>query len=419
MKSFILLTQTQINMKQTKLILILAFLFGNMTFCKSKPDNISSSIEISAQSEEAKPEILPGADRPEVYLPKLKGKKVALAVNQTSILPSKNNMHLVDFLLEQGIEVKKVFVPEHGFRGKADAGEKVDNSIDAETGIPLVSLYGSSKKPSKEALADVDIVIFDIQDVGIRFYTFISTLHYLMEACAEQDKKLMIFDRPNPNGDYIDGPVLEKGYESFVGMHPIPIVHGLTVGELAQMINGEGWLKDEVKAPIEIIPVANWTHDDHYSLPVKPSPNLPNDIAIRLYPSLCFFEGTDVSLGRGTLFPFQVYGYPDPKFGNFTFTPVSIDGMSKYPPQQDKLCYGKDLRNEPLSHQFTLSYLLDAYRLADQGDSFFNSFFDKLAGSDRLRKSIIAGESEENIRSSWQKGLDVYKTKRKLYLIYK
>tara|TARA_R110000868_G_scaffold408319_1_gene691186 strand:+ start:18773 stop:20032 length:1260 start_codon:yes stop_codon:yes gene_type:complete len=419
MKSFILLTQTQINMKQTKLILILAFLFGNMTFCKSKPDNISSSIEISAQSEEAKPEILPGADRPEVYLPKLKGKKVALAVNQTSILPSKNNMHLVDFLLEQGIEVKKVFVPEHGFRGKADAGEKVDNSIDAETGIPLVSLYGSSKKPSKEALADVDIVIFDIQDVGIRFYTFISTLHYLMEACAEQDKKLMIFDRPNPNGDYIDGPVLEKGYESFVGMHPIPIVHGLTVGELAQMINGEGWLKDEVKAPIEIIPVANWTHDDHYSLPVKPSPNLPNDIAIRLYPSLCFFEGTDVSLGRGTLFPFQVYGYPDPKFGDFTFTPVSIDGMSKYPPQQDKLCYGKDLRNEPLSHQFTLSYLLDAYRLADQGDSFFNSFFDKLAGSDRLRKSIIAGESEENIRSSWQKGLDVYKTKRKLYLIYK
>ncbi|WP_339677980.1 DUF1343 domain-containing protein [Cyclobacterium marinum] len=406
-------------MKQTKLILILAFLFGNMTFCKSKPDNISSSIEISAQSEEAKPEILPGADRPEVYLPKLKGKKVALAVNQTSILPSKNNMHLVDFLLEQGIEVKKVFVPEHGFRGKADAGEKVDNSIDAETGIPLVSLYGSSKKPSKEALADVDIVIFDIQDVGIRFYTFISTLHYLMEACAEQDKKLMIFDRPNPNGDYIDGPVLEKGYESFVGMHPIPIVHGLTVGELAQMINGEGWLKDEVKAPIEIIPVANWTHDDHYSLPVKPSPNLPNDIAIRLYPSLCFFEGTDVSLGRGTLFPFQVYGYPDPKFGDFTFTPVSIDGMSKYPPQQDKLCYGKDLRNEPLSHQFTLSYLLDAYRLADQGDSFFNSFFDKLAGSDRLRKSIIAGESEENIRSSWQKGLDVYKTKRKLYLIYK
>tara|TARA_R110000744_G_scaffold203096_1_gene321971 strand:- start:50 stop:1309 length:1260 start_codon:yes stop_codon:yes gene_type:complete len=419
MKSFILLTETQINMKQTKLILILAFLFGNMTFCKSKPDNDSSSIKILAPSEEEKAEILPGADRPEVYLPKLRGKKVALAVNQTSILPSKGNMHLVDFLLGQGIEIKKVFVPEHGFRGKADAGEKVDNSIDSETGIPLVSLYGSSKKPSEEALADVDIVIFDIQDVGIRFYTFISTLHYLMEACAEQDKKLMIFDRPNPNGDYVDGPVLEKGYESFVGMHPIPIVHGLTVGELAQMINGEGWLKGAVKAPIEVIPVANWEHKDHYSLPVKPSPNLPNDLAIRLYPSLCFFEGTDISLGRGTMFPFQVYGYPDPKFGDFTFTPVSIDGMSKYPPQQDKLCYGKDLRDEPLSHQFTLSYLLDAYRIADKGASFFNAFFDKLAGSDRLRKSIIAGESEESIRSSWQKELDAYKTKRKLYLIYK
>ncbi|GAB2999394.1 DUF1343 domain-containing protein [Cyclobacterium sediminis] len=390
-----------------------------MTFCKSKPDNDSSSIKILAPSEEEKAEILPGADRPEVYLPKLRGKKVALAVNQTSILPSKGNMHLVDFLLGQGIEIKKVFVPEHGFRGKADAGEKVDNSIDSETGIPLVSLYGSSKKPSEEALADVDIVIFDIQDVGIRFYTFISTLHYLMEACAEQDKKLMIFDRPNPNGDYVDGPVLEKGYESFVGMHLIPIVHGLTVGELAQMINGEGWLKGAVKAPIEVIPVANWEHKDHYSLPVKPSPNLPNDLAIRLYPSLCFFEGTDISLGRGTMFPFQVYGYPDPKFGDFTFTPVSIDGMSKYPPQQDKLCYGKDLRDEPLSHQFTLSYLLDAYRIADKGASFFNAFFDKLAGSDRLRKSIIAGESEESIRSSWQKELDAYKTKRKLYLIYK
>jgi uncharacterized protein YbbC (DUF1343 family) len=419
MKSFILLFETQINMKQTKLILILAFLFGNMTFCKSKPDNNSSSIEIQASSAEAQAEILPGADRPEIYLPMLRGKKVALAVNQTSILPSKENMHLVDFLLEQGIEVKKVFVPEHGFRGKADAGEKVDNSIDSATGLPLVSLYGSSKKPSEEALADVDIVIFDIQDVGIRFYTFISTLHYLMEACAEQDKKLMIFDRPNPNGDYIDGPVLEKGYESFVGMHPIPIVHGLTVGELAQMINGEGWLEGAVKAPIEVIPVANWNHEDHYSLPVKPSPNLPNDLAIRLYPSLCFFEGTDISLGRGTMFPFQVYGYPDPKFGDFTFTPVSIEGMSKYPPQQDKLCYGKDLRDEPLSHQFTLSYLLDAYRIADKGASFFNAFFDKLAGSDQLRKSIIAGKSEESIRSSWQRKLDAYKTKRKLYLIYK
>ncbi|GEO22512.1 hypothetical protein CQA01_30460 [Cyclobacterium qasimii] len=417
MKSFILLTETQINMKQTKLILILAFLFGNMTFCKSKPDNDSRSIDEPSPIEAPKV-VLPGADRPGVYLPKLIGKRVALAVNQTSILTSKDNLHLVDFLLEQGIEVKKVFVPEHGFRGDADAGEKVDNTVDPKTGLPLVSLYGKSKKPSIEALADVDIVIFDIQDVGIRFYTFISTLHYLMEACAEQNKTLMIFDRPNPNGDYIDGPILQKGYESFVGMHPIPIVHGLTVAELAQMINGEGWLKNGVKAPIEVVPVANWKHEIPYSLPVKPSPNLPNDVSIRLYPSLCFFEGTDVSLGRGTLFPFQVYGYPDAKFGDFTFTPVSIDGMSKYPPQQDKLCYGKDLREEPLSHQFTLSYLLETYKIANKGPAFFNAFFDKLAGSDELRKLIIAGESEENIRSTWKQGLDSYKVKRKQYLIY-
>ena len=405
-------------MKHFKLILILGFLFGNMTFCKSKSDKSSDNVVIDSPSEISE-NILPGADRPEAYLPKLKGKSVALAVNQTSILTSKDNMHLVDFLLDQGIEVKKVFVPEHGFRGDADAGEKVDNTVDPKTGLPLVSLYGSSKKPSIEALADVDIVIFDIQDVGIRFYTFISTLHYLMEACAEQNKQLIVFDRPNPNGDYVDGPVLQDGFESFVGMHPIPIVHGLTVGELAQMINGERWLKDGVKAPLEVVTIDHWAHKDPYSLPVKPSPNLPNDVSIRLYPSLCFFEGTDISLGRGTLFPFQVYGYPDQKFGDFTFTPVSIEGMSKSPPQQNQLCYGKDLRDEPLSHQFTLSYLMETYSLANNGGAFFNAFFDKLAGSDRLRKSIIAGESEATIRASWQEELETYKAKRKQYLIYK
>lgn len=404
-------------MKHFKLILILSFLFGNMTFCKSKSDKTNNT-GINDAPEKVSQNIRPGADRPEIYLPKLKGKNIALAVNQTSMVNSKDQIHLVDYLLNQGIEVKKVFVPEHGFIGDADAGEKVDNTVDPKTGLPLVSLYGSSKKPSIEALADVDIVIFDIQDVGVRFYTFISTLHYLMEACAEQNKQLMVFDRPNPNGDYINGPVLQEGFESFVGMHPIPIVHGMTVGELAQMINGEGWLKNGIKAPLEVVPIENWTHKDHYALPVKPSPNLPNDVAIRLYPSLCFFEGTDISLGRGTLFPFQVYGYPDPKFGDFTFTPVSIEGMSKNPPQQNKLCYGKDLRDEPLSHQFTLSYLLEAYRLANNGAAFFNAFFDKLAGSDRLRKSIIAGESEAAIRASWQQELDTYKAKRKQYLIY-
>lgn len=402
-------------MKHLKLILLTAFLFTNFTFCGKGYNN---SIEIDTREATTPTAILPGADRPDIYLPLLEGKRVALAVNQTSVLTHRDNLHLVDFLLQSGIDVKKVFVPEHGFRGDADAGEHVANQIDAKTGLPLVSLYGASKKPSKEAFSDVDIIIFDIQDVGIRFYTFISTLHYLMEACAEQNKPLMILDRPNPNGDYVDGPILKEGYTSFVGMHPIPVVHGLTVGELAQMINGEGWLENRVKAPIEIIPIDNWTHDTAYSLPIKPSPNLPNDVSIRLYPSLCYFEGTDVSLGRGTHFPFQVYGYPDPKFGDFTFTPVSIEGMSKNPPQQDKKCYGKDLRNEPLDHRFTLSYLLEAYQLSGKKEKFFNNFFDKLAGSDQLRKDMLAGKTEAEIRAGWQPDLNAYKTLRENYLLY-
>lgn len=402
-------------MKHLKLILLTAFLFTNFTFCGKGYNN---SIEIDTREATTPTAILPGADRPDIYLPLLEGKRVALAVNQTSVLTHRNNLHLVDFLLQSGIDVKKVFVPEHGFRGDADAGEHVANQIDAKTGLPLVSLYGASKKPSKEAFSDVDIIIFDIQDVGIRFYTFISTLHYLMEACAEQNKPLMILDRPNPNGDYVDGPILKEGYTSFVGMHPIPVVHGLTVGELAQMINGEDWLENRVKAPIEIIPIDNWTHDTAYSLPIKPSPNLPNDVSIRLYPSLCYFEGTDVSLGRGTHFPFQVYGYPDPKFGDFTFTPVSIEGMSKNPPQQDKKCYGKDLRNEPLGHRFTLSYLLEAYQLSGKKEKFFNNFFDKLAGSDQLRKDMLAGKTEAEIRAGWQPDLNAFKTLRENYLLY-
>jgi uncharacterized protein YbbC (DUF1343 family) len=402
-------------MKHLKLILLTAFLFSNFTFCSTGKNN---STQIDEQQAPVARAVLPGADRPDIYLPMLEGKRVALAVNQTSVLTQRDNLHLVDFLLQSGIDVKKVFVPEHGFRGDADAGELVKNQIDGKTGLPLVSLYGASKKPSKEAFSDVDVIIFDIQDVGVRFYTFISTLHYLMEACAEQNKPLMILDRPNPNGDYVDGPLLKPGYTSFVGMHPIPVVHGLTVGELAKMINGEGWLENKVKAPIEIIPIDNWTHDTPYSLPIKPSPNLPNDVSIRLYPSLCYFEGTDVSLGRGTHFPFQVYGYPDPKFGDFTFTPVSIEGMSKNPPQQDKKCYGKDLRNEPLSHRFTLSYLLEAYQLSGKKEKFFNNFFDKLAGSDQLRKDMLAGKNEAEIRATWQADLEAYKTLRESYLLY-
>ncbi|GAB2500247.1 exo-beta-N-acetylmuramidase NamZ family protein [Algoriphagus taiwanensis] len=391
-------------MKQAKnslLIGFLAILLGTLFYS-------------TAQSQE----VLTGAERADLYLPMLKGKKVGLVGNQTSILPQSANKHVVDFLLENGIEVKKVFVPEHGFRGTADAGEKVDNSTDQKTGLPIISLYGNNKKPSAEQIKDLDVVIFDLQDVGTRFFTYISTMHYVMEACAEQGKKVVIFDRPNPNGSYVDGPMLKKGFESFVGMHPIPVVHGLTVGELAQMINGEKWLKGGLTTDLEVIPVANWNRNQAYSLPVKPSPNLPSDLAIKLYPSTCFFEGTVMSLGRGTYDPFQMYGYPDPKFGTFTFTPVSIDGMSKTPPHQDKKCYGVDLRGESLDHHFTLSYILDAYQKSGMKEKFFNNFFNTLAGTDELKKQILAGKSEAEIRESWKAGLEEYKQKREKYLIY-
>jgi uncharacterized protein YbbC (DUF1343 family) len=362
--------------------------------------------------------VLTGAEQPDLYLPLLKGKKVGFVGNQTSIMPQSSNKHVVDFLLEKGIQVKKVFVPEHGFRGTADAGEKIGNSTDQKTGLPIVSLYGNNKKPSAAQISDLDVVIFDLQDVGTRFFTYISTMHYVMEACAEQGKKVIILDRPNPNAGYIDGPMLKPGFESFVGMHKIPIVHGLTVGELAQMINGEKWLKGGVKVDLEVIPVANWTHDLPYNLPVKPSPNLPSDLSIKLYPSTCLFEGTVISLGRGTHFPFQVYGYPDPKFGDFQFTPVSIDGMSKTPPLQDKLCYGVDLRGESMDHHFTLKYLLDAYSKSGMKEKFFNNYFNTLVGTDELKKQILAGKNEAEIRESWKAGIEAYKAKREKYLIY-
>lgn len=399
-------------MKHIKITFLLTFLLQFMAFCKS-PEKVPIQ-EVEKQGSI----ILPAADRPEAYLPLLEGKRVGLVVNQTSILSSKDNIHLADFLMMEGINVVKVFVPEHGFRGDADAGETVNSEIDKITGLPIVSLYGNNKKPSAESLKDLDIIIYDLQDVGVRFFTYISTLHYLMESCAENKMPLLIFDRPNPNGNYIDGPVLKKDFESFVGMHPIPVVHGLTVGELAKMINGEGWLKGGIKSDITVIPVANWDHEIPYSLPIKPSPNLPNDVAIRLYPSLCYFEGTDVSVGRGTYYPFQVYGFPDKKYGEFSFTPVSIVGMSKTPPQQNKECFGKDLRNESLDHQFTLQYLLEAYEVSGKKEKFFNNFFDKLAGNDQLRKDILAGKSESDIRLSWQKDLEAYKNMRAKYLLY-
>jgi uncharacterized protein YbbC (DUF1343 family) len=399
-------------MKQMKILFLLSFLLHSMAFCKNPEANTELQDSLSPT------EILPAADRPEAYLPLLEGKRVGLVVNQTSILTTKQNIHLVDFLMMEGIDVKRVFVPEHGFRGDADAGEAVGNEIDKRTGLPLVSLYGNNKKPSTASLKDLDIIVYDLQDVGLRFYTYISTMHYVMESAAENNIPMLILDRPNPNGDYIDGPVLKKGFESFVGMHPIPVVHGLTVAELAQMINGEGWLKNKVKTALEVVKIENWSRDMAYSLPVKPSPNLPNDLSIRLYPSLCFFEGTDISVGRGTYFPFQVYGYPDQKYGEFTFKPVSIAGMSKNPPHQDKTCYGRDLRNEPLTHQFTLGYLLEAYQISGKKDKFFNSFFDKLAGTDQLRKDILAGKSEANIRASWQADLEKFREESQVYLIY-
>jgi len=399
-------------MKHLNLIFILTFLLNSLAFCKAPEQNLSAVAPGPA------PMAQPGADRANAYLHLIKDKNVGLVVNQTSVLTQKNNLHLVDFLLQSDQKVKKVYVPEHGFRGDADAGEVVNNEIDKKTGLPVISLYGNNKKPSPEALSGIDVMIYDLQDVGVRFYTYISTLHYVMEACAEQNIPLIILDRPNPNGDYVDGPVLEKGFTSFVGMHPIPVVHGLTVGELAGMINGEGWLKNKAKANITVIKTENWKHKNPYSLPVKPSPNLPNDVSIRLYPSLCFFEGTDVSVGRGTLFPFQVYGYPDQQFGNFSFTPKSIEGMSKNPPHQNKTCYGKDLREASLDHQFSLVYLFDAYKKSGKKDKFFNNFFDKLAGTDKLRKDMLAGKSEDEIRQSWQQDLTAYKTMREKYLLY-
>lgn len=361
-----------------------------------------------------------GAERLDVILHNIENKRVALVVNQTSILEN-SQKHLLDVLLSRGADIRKVFAPEHGFRGTADAGETVKDSKDVRTGLPIVSLYGKNKKPTAEQLSDVDVVIFDIQDIGARFYTYISTMHYVMEACAENDKALLVLDRPNPN-DFVDGPLLKPGFESFVGMHPIPILHGLTVGELAWMINEEGWLKSEPDScRLKIIKMQNWRHGDPYWLPVKPSPNLPNDQAIRLYPSLCFFEATNVSVGRGTYFPFQVLGVPDPKYGDFTFTPVSLPGFDTNPLHKNKLCYGVDLRELPFPGGLTLQFFFEFYKKAGRDQALFftrPNWFDLLAGSKELRTQIVRGMTEEEIKASWQEDLEAYKKLRKRYLLY-
>jgi uncharacterized protein YbbC (DUF1343 family) len=357
-----------------------------------------------------------GADRIDIILPEIRDKNIVMVVNQTSVLSNKT--HLLDTLLTYDINIVKIFAPEHGFRGDADAGEKIIDGKDSKTGIDVVSLYGKNYKPSADQLKGIDVVIFDIQDVGTRFYTYISTMHYVMEACAENNKKCIILDRPNPN-DYIDGPILDTKYKSFVGMHPIPILHGLTIGELANMINGEGWLKDKIKCDMQVITMEGWKHGQPYSLPIKPSPNLPNDQAIKLYPSLCFFEATQVSVGRGTDYPFQVVGAPNPKYGKFSFTPRSIPG-AKNPLLKGKTCYGLDLRNYEFEGGLSLQFLIEFYTKSGSGSTFFSSpkFMDLLSGNNALRQQIIKGMKEDDIRETWQPGLEKYKEVRTKYLLY-
>lgn len=360
-----------------------------------------------------------GAERLDVITQLLKDKKVGLVVNQTSILESRQ-IHLLDALLAEKINVKKVFAPEHGFRGVADAGQKVNDSRDIKTGIPIYSIYGKNKKPTAEQLADLDVVVFDIQDVGARFYTYISTMHYVMEACAENGKMMIVLDRPNPN-DFVDGPMREAGLESFVSLDPLPLLHGLTIGELAQMINGEGWLKSNPDScQLQVVTMENWKHGDPYWLPVKPSPNLPNDQAVRLYPSLCFFEATNVSVGRGTYSPFQVIGAPEKQYGDFSFTPISLKGFDTNPLHKDRICYGVDLREYPFEGGLTLRFFLSFFEKSGKSPQFFSRahWFDLLAGTKKLRQQILQGLSEDEIRASWQPALEQYKQMRKKYLLY-
>ena len=364
-----------------------------------------------------------GANQIDLYLPFLKGKKVGITANQTSVVFKSEDhseyTHIVDSLIALRIDVKKVFAPEHGFRGKADAGEHIVDGVDAETGLPIVSLYGSNSKPSKKHLEDVDVMLFDIQDVGVRFYTYISTLHYIMEACAELDIPVIVLDRPNPNGHYIDGPILEESLTSFVGMHPVPVVYGMTIGEYAKMINGEKWLKNGIQCDLKIIPLTNYTHSSAYNLPIKPSPNLPNAVSVNLYPSLCFFEGTTISCGRGTEMQFQIFGAPSLPYTtfDFSFTPEPNFG-SKSPKYNGELCYGRDLRTIEKLNALNLNWLLEAYNASPEKDGFFNPFFSKLSGTKHLQQQIESGMPAIKIAETWESGLEVFKNKRKKYLLY-
>ena len=372
------------------------------------------------ESQSKKKEVVLGIEQIPSILQMVEGRKIGIVGNQTSILPLKDsNVHLVDMLLSHQIEVVRVFAPEHGFRGKADAGEQVKDDIDVRTGIPIVSLYGKQKKPTKEHMQDIDLVIFDIQDVGARFYTYISTLHYVMEACAENGIPLLVLDRPNPNGHYIDGPILKKEHKSFVGMHPIPVVHGMSIGEYAMMINGEQWLSDGIEAELFVLATQNYLMGMPYELPVPPSPNLPTPHSISWYPSICFFEGTNVSEGRGTEAPFEIFGSPflNENSYEFSFVPQPNQG-SKYPKHQGKTCFGTDLRKIEAPDFLDLTYLIEAYQNTNNKEEFFIPFFEKLAGTSELRKQIEAGLSATEIRATWQEGLENFRKMSEQYYLY-
>ena len=414
--------------KNTYLILVtelIVFLFVLYSFNKivstnQAPNEFSSLAAVPTKDRMI---IVPAADLMNTYLPYLEGKKIAVVANQTSIVSNGSHAgqkmftHLIDTLLTYDIQIQKVFAPEHGFRGSIDAGEKVADDKDVKTGLPIISLYGKNKKPNKDQLKDVELVLFDIQDVGVRFYTYISTLSLVMEACAELDIPIIVLDRPNPNGHYIDGPVLESEHSSFVGMHEVPLVYGLTIGEYAQMVNGEGWLKDSLQCDLKVIKNLNYTHKNNYSLPVRPSPNLPNDKSINLYPSLGFFEGTLINAGRGTEFQFQRYGAPFFPDNEFTYTPEANFG-AKYPKFKGEKCNGVDLSNMKQQNKVNLTWLIDAFHKTPKDKDFFGETFTIHAGTEKLREQIESGLTADQIRDSWKDDLERFKKIREKYLIY-
>jgi len=377
----------------------------------------ASGIHVSCSRQVAPP--VPGAWQINTYRDMIAGKHIAIVANQTSMV---GTVHLIDTLQRSGFDIKAIFAPEHGFRDLADAGDHIEDGRDESTGIPVISLYGSHFKPLPEDLEETDVVLFDIQDVGVRFYTYISTLHYVMEACAENNVECIVLDRPNPNGFYFDGNILDTAYRSFVGMHPVPVVHGMTIGEYARMINGEGWLSGGAKCRLTVISCLNYDHQTLYELPVRPSPNLPNQNSVYLYPSICFFEGTNLSLGRGTSFPFQVYGSPVLPDTGFSFTPESVSG-ARNPPLLGQLCYGTDLRNALAdgivpSPELNLGWVIDAYNKYPDKNTFFTPYFDVLAGGPVLREQIQKGISATRIRESWKPGLENFAMIRNKYLLY-